>query len=222
MNEKKEKPIEQVFREKQITLKQLEEKIAMYGPAHPTYWGCALAGEAGELANLLKKVERDNVNLTPSIAEELADVLIYTILTAKRFNIDLTDAVLTKITKLSEKEPRYIDRYAWIPIPDTPVSICPECFSPISHPKPMYEPNDSYKDSDDVAYFYECDSPMCTWVSAPFCGVCGKWYIWDEGDSRHGIDADYESVCEHTIFDLKTKQYWEKHCEERGKEKEKS
>lgn len=33
--------------------------VPNFGKSHPTYWGCALAGEAGEFANVTKKWERD-------------------------------------------------------------------------------------------------------------------------------------------------------------------
>src|SRR5262245_29303195 len=56
----------------------------------PMQWGCAIAGEVGELCNVLKKYERQLPSdpspdeLTGMIGEEAADVIIYTDLTLAR------------------------------------------------------------------------------------------------------------------------------------------
>lgn len=79
----------------------------------PTDWGCALAGETGELCNVLKKMLRNKTS--PGIAatpyeelyrkakEELADVVIYADLLAKRLDIDLGLAVIEKFNRTSVK-----------------------------------------------------------------------------------------------------------------------
>lgn len=94
-----------------MNFKEIQNKIKDFGKDHPTYWGCALCGEAGEAANILKKIERDglNMNLISNLSEELADVFIYTSLTAKQFKIDLEKAILYKLkiiegSKMNEKE----------------------------------------------------------------------------------------------------------------------
>ena len=88
-----------------MEFKEIEKLIENFGAGHPTYWGCALAGEAGEVANILKKWERDggNVKLAGALAKELADVFLYVVLTAREFNIDLENAILTKIRIVKER-----------------------------------------------------------------------------------------------------------------------
>lgn len=56
----------------------------------------ALAGEAGELANLAKKEWRDGVSRTAEIRLEAADVFIYLERLAKVYGFDLGDAVAEK------------------------------------------------------------------------------------------------------------------------------
>jgi NTP pyrophosphatase (non-canonical NTP hydrolase) len=71
------------------------------------------AGEAGELANAVKKVYRarngiignnkDINDLMENLVEEIGDVLITIDLLANEFNIDLEQAVKSKFNKTSEK-----------------------------------------------------------------------------------------------------------------------
>lgn len=66
-------------------------------------WGNALAGEVGELANLLKKVRRGDITLDealPEISKELADVLTYL---AFRCGIDLGMAAIAKFNEVSAR-----------------------------------------------------------------------------------------------------------------------
>lgn len=72
-------------------------------------WGCAIAGEVGELCNILKKYIRQ-IPSDPSLAElrekatkELADVVIYADLIAARLGVDLGTAVRDKFNEVSEK-----------------------------------------------------------------------------------------------------------------------
>lgn len=66
------------------------------GSWSPTDWACALAGETGELCNLVKKIRRgDDIDLL-DVADEAADVLIYLDLLCQRLGIDLGDAVVHK------------------------------------------------------------------------------------------------------------------------------
>lgn len=73
-------------------------------------WAGALCGESGELANILKKVKRREGKETydaflnakiPSIAEELADVVLYCDLIAGELDIDLEQAITNKFNKKS-------------------------------------------------------------------------------------------------------------------------
>lgn len=87
-----------------------------FHPLHswsPTDWGCAMAGEAGEACNAIKKLRRlrDGTNTAKdpqteseaifNIAEELADLIIYADLTAARLGIDLEKAVIDKFNAVS-------------------------------------------------------------------------------------------------------------------------
>jgi hypothetical protein len=82
----------------------------------PMQWGCAAAGEMGELCNLLKKFERANGNdaaamvaIIDGIPDEIADVIIYLDLMLKRVNLatggatTLREAVARKFNKTSTK-----------------------------------------------------------------------------------------------------------------------
>lgn len=78
-------------------------------------WAGAMCGEAGEAANIAKKIKRLDVadskldtpaerkRLQRALAEELADVVIYVDLLAARNNIDLGKAVVLKFNKVSKK-----------------------------------------------------------------------------------------------------------------------
>jgi NTP pyrophosphatase (non-canonical NTP hydrolase) len=66
----------------------------------------ALCGEAGELANMVKKRWRDNVDLTEEIRDEIADVRVYLELLAKCFDVEgekLDTRVQLKLLKVFEK-----------------------------------------------------------------------------------------------------------------------
>lgn len=74
----------------------------------PTDWGCAVAGEVGELCNLLKKARRGDFNFNEQprlmdVRNEIADVFIYLDLLAARLNIDLRDAIIDKFNEVSRK-----------------------------------------------------------------------------------------------------------------------
>lgn len=78
----------------------------------PTDWGCALAGEVGEVCNELKKLRRgdygpseaeDDPAVRAIIAAELADVFCYLDLTAARLGIDLGAAIVEKFNAVSER-----------------------------------------------------------------------------------------------------------------------
>lgn len=78
-------------------------------PADALFAAVELAGEAGELCNLIKKRERLIRGLSggsvdrQAIADEMADVVICDDLLADRLGIDLHDAVVSKFNRDSEK-----------------------------------------------------------------------------------------------------------------------
>jgi len=75
-------------------------------------WSNALAGEAGEACNIIKKVRRGdfistthlNVEARGLLADELADVFIYLNLLAARAGIDLGAAIVKKFNEVSDKK----------------------------------------------------------------------------------------------------------------------
>lgn len=70
---------------------------------NPAEWACAVAGEVGELCNLVKKLNRGDEIDFEEIADEAADVLIYLDILCQRLGIDLTNALVNKFNKKSEE-----------------------------------------------------------------------------------------------------------------------
>lgn len=81
-------------------------------------WAGAMCGEAGEAANVAKKMRRVELalhgnaksdhplkydDLTRELAGECADVFLYLCLLASRYGIDLERAVIEKFNKKSEQ-----------------------------------------------------------------------------------------------------------------------
>lgn len=67
-----------------------------------SYWAMAIAGEAGELCNKIKKYLRKHIKdgnpeeIKHQIAEECADVLIYLIILSQVLDFDLKEITLRK------------------------------------------------------------------------------------------------------------------------------
>lgn len=66
-------------------------------------WGCAIAGEVGELCNLLKKLRRGDAVSLDAICEEVADVVIYLDLLCAKLGIELAPEIASKFDKVSER-----------------------------------------------------------------------------------------------------------------------
>ena len=100
----------------------------------PLEWGGALAGEVGELCNVLKKILRHDkgiqqlaveqgkpyenphvrAELLLAAAKEIADSYTYLDLTAARLGIDVQTCVVMKFNEISEREglpQRFESRY---------------------------------------------------------------------------------------------------------------
>lgn len=79
-------------------------------------WSNAMCGEAGEAANVVKKLRRHETRtgtayntppveaLMPALAEELADVVIYADLLAHKYGIDLGAALVAKFNRVSAEQ----------------------------------------------------------------------------------------------------------------------
>jgi NTP pyrophosphatase (non-canonical NTP hydrolase) len=69
-------------------------------------WCNAVLGELGELANLLKKVQRGDMTMDearPAIGKELADVQTYLDILAFQCGVDLGDATVEKFNEVSDR-----------------------------------------------------------------------------------------------------------------------
>jgi NTP pyrophosphatase (non-canonical NTP hydrolase) len=97
----------------ELTMNLFELHQKMTGHLFPAYsstderfLALALCGEAGELANFIKKRWRDNADFSEEIKDELADIRVYLELLAKCFGIDgekLDKQVEQKLAKVAAK-----------------------------------------------------------------------------------------------------------------------
>ena len=69
----------------------------------PTDWACAIAGETGELCNLVKKHHRGDKVAVSDMGKEAADIVIYLDLFCTRMGIDLQTAIVNKFNEVSER-----------------------------------------------------------------------------------------------------------------------
>src|SRR5216684_6870836 len=94
-----------------MDLYALHEKMTshlfpVYSNEDERFLALALCGEAGELANMIKKRWRDGVDLSEEIRDEIADCRVYLELVAKCFGIEgakLDVRVEQKLIKVVEK-----------------------------------------------------------------------------------------------------------------------
>ena len=68
-----------------------------------TDWGCAAAGEMGELCNLLKKRRRGEDIPIKMVMDEIADVIIYLDLLAAKLGIQLSGPIREKFNEVSDR-----------------------------------------------------------------------------------------------------------------------
>ena len=83
--------------------RHLAEKHEDYAGWSPLEWAGAMCGEAGEVANLCKKLRRGDYVHTARIAEELADTVTYADLLADALDINLGLAVVNKFNVVSRR-----------------------------------------------------------------------------------------------------------------------
>ena len=69
----------------------------------PMEWGCALAGEVGELCNYLKKQSRGDKIPKQELEHEIADIIMYVSLLSHNLNIDMEKALKTKFNIVSKR-----------------------------------------------------------------------------------------------------------------------
>lgn len=77
-----------------------------YSNSDERFLALALCGEAGELANCIKKRWRDGADLSEEIKDEIADIRVYLELLAKCFDIEgekLDQRVEQKLARVVEK-----------------------------------------------------------------------------------------------------------------------
>jgi NTP pyrophosphatase (non-canonical NTP hydrolase) len=94
-----------------VDIYKLHEKLTehlfpSYSSTDERFLALGLCGEAGELANMIKKRWRDGVDLTEEIRDEIADIRVYLELIAKCFGIEgekLDHRVESKLLKVVEK-----------------------------------------------------------------------------------------------------------------------
>jgi NTP pyrophosphatase (non-canonical NTP hydrolase) len=94
-----------------MNLYEIHEKMTghlfpAYSNTDERFLAIALAGEVGELCNMIKKRWRDGVKLDEEIRDEIADIRIYLELLAKCFGIEgekLDTRVVKKLQKVVEK-----------------------------------------------------------------------------------------------------------------------
>ena len=66
-------------------------------------WGNAIAGEVGEMCNLIKKRLRGEPIPDEDVAKEMADVVTYIDLLASKMGVDLGSAVVQKFNEVSRR-----------------------------------------------------------------------------------------------------------------------
>jgi NTP pyrophosphatase (non-canonical NTP hydrolase) len=94
-----------------MNLYELHERMTKhlfpaYSSTDERFLALALCGEAGELANMIKKRWRDDADLVEEIRDEIADIRVYLELLAKCFGVEgekLDQRVEVKLLKVVEK-----------------------------------------------------------------------------------------------------------------------
>ena len=100
----------EVYKSKPMTMndyQKMAEKTAIYNSAHQIlYPALGLAGEAGEVANKVKKMLRDNNFDREGLSAEIGDVLWYIAALCRDLNIDMQDLAMANLEKLFGRKAR--------------------------------------------------------------------------------------------------------------------
>lgn len=70
------------------------------------FFALAISGEAGELANIIKKVERGDYSyddVRPEIGKEIADIFTYLDLLCEEMGLDFSEVIQKKFDEVSER-----------------------------------------------------------------------------------------------------------------------
>ena len=99
-----------VYSKKEMGLNAYQKaaaETAIYKAEHSIlYPALGLAGEAGEVANKVKKMLRDGNVDRPSIAAEVGDVLWYIAALSRDLNLDMQDLAMKNLEKLYGRKAR--------------------------------------------------------------------------------------------------------------------
>lgn len=67
-------------------------------------WATALAGEVGEMCNMIKKRNRGEDIDTAEIGKEIADIVTYADLLSSRLGLDFEDIIKKKFNEVSDRK----------------------------------------------------------------------------------------------------------------------
>lgn len=86
---------------------EMASKTAIYNSTHQIlYPALGLVGEAGEVANKVKKMMRDGSFDRAAVVSELGDVLWYIAALCRDLNVDMNDVALDNLKKLHDRMQR--------------------------------------------------------------------------------------------------------------------
>lgn len=93
----------------ELNKKRCESKFHAIDSWSLSDWGCALAGEAGEACNFIKKLRRlegkfeplEKSRLKKELGKELADIYTYLDLISTKLGIDLGKEIVDKFNEVS-------------------------------------------------------------------------------------------------------------------------
>lgn len=90
----------------EVNRKRCEESFHPIDAWSAPEWGCALAGEVGELCNYLKKIHRGDFTTAEAreaCKKEIGDIFAYLNLISLKLDIDMEDAVIDKFNEVSDR-----------------------------------------------------------------------------------------------------------------------